>query len=180
MSFGSIFTSIDGGPRHRLRRMATALSTLLALGVLLGASPALAHHISGKVKCDKDNDGKFELEDTALPNILVRATSQVANPGETFTDLTNSSGFYQIDLPARSDTYLVEVINLPSGFSVVLPAGGTHTVVIITGNTSTDHKDGVDFLLQGCKPTTTTTTKQTTTTTTSTSSSSSSTSSSSS
>ena len=52
-------------------------------------------------------------------------------------------------------------------------AGGcTYTVQIITGNSSTDHKDGVDFLLQGCGHHTATTTTTSTTTTTKTSSTS--------
>jgi len=53
-----------------------------------------------------------------------------------------------------------------------MPAGGTYTVQIITGNSNTDHKDGVDFLLQGCGHHTTTTTTTSTTTTTKTSSTS--------
>src|SRR6185369_2470060 len=105
MSFGSIFAPIDGAPHRRSRRAAAVFSALFMLCFILGASPALTHHISGKVKCDTDNDGKFESGDTALTGVVVRATSQVANPGETFTDATNTSGFYQIDLPARSDTY---------------------------------------------------------------------------
>src|SRR5262249_19180148 len=40
-----------------------------------------------------------------------------------------------------------------------------YTIQIITGNSATDHKDGVDFLVQGCAATPTTTTTSTTTTT---------------
>jgi hypothetical protein len=152
---------------------------IAVLTLLLGSSSAaLAHHINGKVWCDKDYDGNFDSTDTLLSGITARARSLDVSPGTDFTDDTDSSGFYSIGLPARTDRYSVRLINLPSGWTVVNPAAGNWVVQITTGNSSTDHKDDVNFLVQGCasRPTTTTTssttttTKKTTTTTTSTSS----------
>src|SRR5262249_54151946 len=42
-----------------------------------------------------------------------------------------------------------------------IPGGGTYLVLIITGNSNTDHRDDVDFLVQGCGPPMTTTTSTT-------------------
>ena len=143
-----------------------AIPTILPfLVVLAAAPPVLAHHISGKVLCDHDNDGEIDIRDTPLSGITVTATSLDASPGQTFTDTTDSSGAYNIPLPARTDNYRVELTGLPGGFTIFIPAGGTYTVHIITG-TSNDHKDHVNFLLQGCKHTTTTTTTTSTTKTT--------------
>jgi hypothetical protein len=152
---------------------------IAVLTLLLGSSSAaLAHHISGKVWCDKDYDGNFDSTDTLLANITARARSLDASPGTDYTDNTDSNGFYEIGLPARTDRYSVRLINLPSGWTVVNPSAGNWVVQITTGNSSTDHKENVNFLVQGCAPhptttttsSTTTTTKKTTTTTTSTSS----------
>src|SRR5262245_61424729 len=138
---------------------------LSLLVVVATASPVLAHHIGGTVRCDNDHDGMIDVPgDTPLDGITVRITPIDVQPGLTFTHTTDANGAYEVGLPARTDRYLVELINLPAGFSVVVPGGGTFTVQIITGG-PLDHKDDVDFLLEGCSPTTTTTTSTTTTTT---------------
>jgi hypothetical protein len=182
-----IFSSLRG--RFSLTRCVAFLYTphpmmrspLLGLAVLtlfLGtASSALAHHIDGKVWCDKDYDGNFDASDILLSNITVRARSIDVDPGTDWTDNTDSNGFYSIGLPGRTDRYSVRPINMPSGYTVVNPAAGNHIVQIIT-NSDQDSKSNVNFLVQGCSPrptttttsSTTTTTKKTTTTTTSTSS----------
>lgn len=146
------------------RRRWLAVPLLLAL-----ASPVFGHHISGKVFCDDDYDGVIDGGDDELSGITARATSLDAAPGSTFSDATDGNGFYEIGLPGRTDRYRVELIGLPGGWVVVLPAGGSHTVQIITGGPN-DHKDDVNFLVQGCAPgtTTTTTTKPPTTSTTTT------------
>jgi hypothetical protein len=87
--------------------------------------------------------------------------SQDANPGETFTDASDSNGFYSIGLPARTDRYVVMPVSLPAGWTIVLPVGGSYLVQIVTGNSATDHKDNVDFLAQGCAPPPTTTSSTT-------------------
>lgn len=145
-------------------RVPAWLLTILALS----ASPVLAHHISGKVYCDQDWDGAIDVPgDSPISGVTVRATSIDVSPGQQFSDGTDGSGFYSIGLPGRTDRYTVELIGLAGGLTVVLPVGGTHTVQIVTG-TSQDHKDNVNFLVQGCAPQPTTTTTSTTTTTTST------------
>ncbi len=162
---------------HPMKRSPVHL--LLALTCLLGSSSAaFAHHIDGKVWCDKDYDGNFDSTDTLLSGITARARSLDVAPGTDWTDNTDSNGFYSIGLPARTDRYSVRLINLPSGYTVVNPAAGNHIVEIITG-TNQDSKSNVNFLVQGCSPrptttttsSTTTTTKKTTTTTTTTTSS---------
>ncbi len=134
--------------------------------VLLAASPVLAHHISGTVYCDQDLDGTIDAGDTPVSGIDILITSLDAQPGQTFSQTTDANGDYNIGLPARTDRYTVEIENLPAGFTIVIPGGGTYTVQIITGNSNTDHMDNVDFLLQGCGHHTTTTTTTSTTTTT--------------
>jgi hypothetical protein len=83
------------------------------------------------------------------------------NPGETFTDTSDSNGFYSIGLPGRTDRYNVFPTGLSGSWTIVLPAGGSYTIQIVTGNSSTDHKDDVDFLVQGCAPPPTTSTSTT-------------------
>ena len=135
--------------------------------VLLAASPVLAHHISGTVYCDQDLDGTIDTGDTPISGIDILITSlDGQTAGQTFSQSTDGSGSYNIGLPTRSDHYRVEIVNLPAGFTIVIPGGGTYTIQIITGNSDTDHKDNVDFLLQGCGHNTTTTTTTSTTTTT--------------
>src|SRR5262245_17038796 len=137
---------------------------ILSLVVVATASPVLAHHIGGTVRCDRDHDGVIDVPgDTPLDGITVKITSLDVQPGQTFTDTTDANGAYEVGLPARTDRYLVELVGLPAGLFVVAPGGGTYTVQIITGG-PLDHKDDVDFLLEGCSPTTTTTTSSTTTT----------------
>jgi hypothetical protein len=142
------------------------LPTVLAC--LLGiAAPAAAHHISGKVYCDKDWDGKIDSGDFKLSGITVKATSLDVSPGSMWTDGTDGNGYYYISLPARTDRYQVQLTGLPGGWTVVIPSGGQYIIQIITQSTQ-DHKDDLKFLVQGCYPpptTTTTTTKPTTTTT---------------
>jgi SdrD B-like domain len=133
--------------------------------VLLAASPVLAHHISGTVYCDQDLDGTIDAGDTPVSGIDILITSIDAQPGQMFSQTTDANGAYNIGLPARTDRYTVEIENLPAGFTIVIPGGGTYTIQIITNNSQLDHKDGVDFLLQGCGHHTTTTTKPTTSTT---------------
>src|SRR6516164_8381725 len=136
---------------------------LSVAAVLLAASPVLAHHISGTVYCDQDLDGTIDAADTPVSGIDVQISSLDVQPGQTFNQATDGSGAYFIGLPTRTDRYLVELLNLPAGFTIVIPGGGTYTVQIITGNSQTDHQDGVNFLLQGCGNQTTTTTTTTTT-----------------
>lgn len=156
----------------------------LFLSLLVVGSPALAHHISGTVYCDDDYDGVIDGGDDELAGRTARATSLDAAPGSTWSDDTDGNGDYNMGLPGRTDRYRVQLINLPAGWTVVLPASGQHIVQIATGSSSTDHADDVNFLVQGCAPrptttsttsttttSTTTTTKPTTTTTTSTSTS---------
>src|SRR4029453_8436499 len=150
----------------RLQRAILPVLLVLAL-----APPALAHHIGGTVRCDRDHDEAIDVPgDTPVSGITVRISSLDVEPGLVFTDTTDANGAYEVGLPARTDRYRVELVGLPAGFSVVVPGGGTFTVQIITGG-PLDHKDDVDFLLEGCSPTTTTstptsTTQQPTTTTT--------------
>src|SRR5262249_41282783 len=137
--------------------------SLACLVLALGASPALAHHIAGKVVCDRDLDGQFSPGDTPLVGIEVDITSQDVSPGELFTGATDGTGSYNVPLPARTDHYLVQLVGLPPAFTIAIPPGGTYTVLIVTGNSATDHRDDVDFLVQGCAPVTTTTSTTTTT-----------------
>jgi hypothetical protein len=143
--------------------MKRALNVLASVILLLGAAPALAHHIAGTIACDVDLDGTFSPGDTPLSGIDVHITSQDVSPGELFTGTTDGSGNYNVGLPARTDHYLVALANLPGSFTIVIPGGGTYLVLIVTGNSATDHRDDVDFLVQGCGPATTTTSTSTTT-----------------
>jgi hypothetical protein len=137
---------------------------LSLMAVLVAASPVLAHHISGTVYCDQDLDGTIDAGDTPIPGIEVDITSLDVQPGLLFTQDTDGSGNYNIPLPARTDRYRVELVGLPGGFTVVIPGTGSYVIQIIT-QTSQDHADGVNFLVQGCaQPTTSTTTTTTTTT----------------
>lgn len=137
--------------------------------VLLLASAAHAHHISGTVYCDDNATGGIDGGDTPLAGVTVEGTSIDVSPGETFSDATDATGFYSFALPTRTDRYLTQPIGLPGGFAVVVPGGGSYTIQIITG-TAQDHADGVDFLITGCQATTTTTSSSTTTTSTTTTS----------
>jgi hypothetical protein len=138
---------------------------MLVAACLAAASVAQAHHISGTLYCDTDFDGAIDVgTDGRLNAITVRAVSQDVNPGETFTDASDGSGFYNIGLPARTDRYLVTPIGLPGTWTIVIPAGGSHLIQIITGG-SQDHADGVDFLVQGCAAPPNTTSSTTTSST---------------
>jgi hypothetical protein len=140
------------------------------MAMLATASVSHAHHISGTIYCDTDYDGQIDNPgDTKINNITFKAVSQDVNPGETFTDASDSNGFYSIGLPGRTDRYLVMPVSLPGGWTIVFPVGGSHLVQIVTGNSSTDHKDNVDFLAQGCAPPPTTTSTSSSTTSSSTS-----------
>src|SRR5215468_1629044 len=141
------------------------------LAFFVAASPVLAHHISGTVYCDEDSDGVIDIPgDTPIVGVVAVATSLDVSPGSQFSDGTDATGLYYIPLPARTDRYTVELVGLPGSFNVVVPPGGTYTIQIITASAN-DHKDGVDFLVQGCAvPPTTTPTSTTTTTAPSTSS----------
>src|SRR5215475_14844520 len=75
--------------------------SLACLAVVLGASPALAHHIAGKVVCDRDLIGQFSAGDTPLVGIEVDITSQDVSPGQLFTGTTDGTGSYNVPLPAR-------------------------------------------------------------------------------
>jgi len=72
--------------------------------------------------------------------VRARSLDQRGNP--TYTDQTDSNGFYRIDLPARTDHYHVTLINLPSGFTIVFPSDGDHDSVFIKTNSSQDHATG--------------------------------------
>jgi len=140
-----------------------ALKIFASVTLLLGASPALAHHIAGTIACDVDLSGTFSPGDTPLSGSDVHITSQDVSPGELFTGTTDGSGNYNVGLPARTDHYRVALANLPGSFTIVIPGGGTYLVLIVTGDSNTDHRDDVDFLVQGCGPATTTTSTSTTT-----------------
>lgn len=142
----------------------------LALVSLLAAAPAAAHHISGKVYCDQDGDGQIGVPgDSPVPGVTAVATSLDVAPGQQWADGTDGNGFYYIGLPARTDRYTVALIGLPGGWTVVVPAGGSHTIQIVTG-TPQNKAENVNFLVQGCAPTTTTTTTTTVTSSSTTSS----------
>lgn len=137
----------------------------LALVPLLAATPAAAHHISGKVYCDQDGDGIIDVPgDTPVPGVTAVATSLDVAPGQQWADGTDANGFYYIGLPARTDRYTVTLVGLPGGWTVAVPPGGSYTIQIVTG-TPQNKAENVNFLLQGCAPTTTTTTTTTTTVT---------------
>jgi hypothetical protein len=86
-------------------------------------------------------------------------------PGQQLADGTDGVGFYYIPLSARTDRYRVELVGLAAGLSVVVPAGGAHVIQIITGSAQ-DHAENVNFLVQGCAPSSTTSTTSVTTTST--------------
>jgi hypothetical protein len=138
------------------------------LAFLVSASPVLAHHISGTVYCDQDYDGVIDTPgDTPVIGVVAVATSLDASPGQQFADGTDGSGLYYIPLPARTDRYRVQLVGLAAGLNVVVPAGGAHVIQIITAS-SQDHAENVNFLIQGCAPSSTSTTTTTTATVTST------------
>jgi hypothetical protein len=148
------------------------IAALGFLAVSLAAAPVLAHHISGTVYCDLDSDGVIDVPgDTPVVGVAVLATSLDVSPGQQFSDGTDGAGDYYIALPARTDHYRVELVGLPGGWSVVVPGGGVYVIQIITASAQ-DHADGVNFLVQGCAPTTTTSSTTSTTASTSTSTSS--------
>lgn len=148
----------------------------LTLGSALAmSSPAAAWHISGTVYCDHDNDAQIDGGDSRLSGVSVKITSQA---GTNFFDTTDGNGEYDRSLPDQPDTYQVRLSSLPTGWTVVVPSGGSHTVQLTNSNSS---RSGVNFLVQGCAgPTSTTSTSSSTSSTstsrTSTSSSSTSTS----
>jgi hypothetical protein len=149
-----------------MKRQYTTL-LLLVLLALLPAS-ARAHHISGTVYCDADADGVIDNPgDTPLASVGVKLTSLTVAPGTTWTTTTDASGFYNVNLPARTDDYRVELTGLPAGWTIVVPAGGTYTINIIT-QTPQQQAENVNFLIQGCAAQSTTTTSTTTVTTTTT------------
>jgi hypothetical protein len=153
-------------------RMSTAMMRTphavgLILGLVLGSSPAFACHVDGTVYCDENANGVIDASDTPLPGITVGATSLDLMSGQYFAT-TDASGNYDIPLPSQTDHYSVALENLPGGQTVVVPAGGSYTIDIIV-NTSQDHVDGANFLVQGCgSATTSTTTTSPSSTTTST------------
>ena len=137
-----------------------------AVVAFLSASPAAAHRISGAVYCDANGDSQIDPGDTPLDGVQVKATSLVFSPGEVRTDLTGDlnppappaqgPGTYKFNLPGRTDDYKVELtgVGQPLGSSVIAPAGGSHTITIVTGTSNPNDRlvDGVDFLLTNCVP----------------------------
>jgi hypothetical protein len=134
--------------------MRSVLSPLLALA--LTASAAHAWHVAGTVYCDQNGNFVIDGPDTELAGYSARITS-TTNPGASWTDLTDGSGFYFVSLPDDVDTYTVTLVALPGGQTIRVPGGGAY---MITLDFSEDHRDGVDFLVGGCAavPATTTTT----------------------
>jgi hypothetical protein len=147
---------------------------------LLAAGAAHAHHVQGKVWCDANGNGSIDGLDTPIDGVVVRAVSQTVSPGQTFLDTTGDSnpsgnpgpGAYRINLPTRTDNYLVNLTGagLPGGSAVVLPAGGSYLINIVTGNSMLDHVDGADFLVNHCVTPATTTSSSSSSSSTSTSS----------
>jgi cysteine-rich repeat protein len=139
--------------------MRPLLLSLLLLS--LGSGRAWAHHISGYVYCDENFSNAIDQGDRLLDGVLVRATSLTAQPAATYTDTTGDNtpvvaggpGFYYIVLPGRSDDVKVDVASgLPAGSSVIVPAAGFYaSLPIVTGNSTTDHQDNVNFLADGCQ-----------------------------
>src|SRR5262245_11114072 len=134
--------------------------------LLLAASAAHAHHVQGKVWCDANGSGSIDGPDMPLNGVVVRAVSQTYSPGQTFLDTTGDSvpsgnpgpGAYRINLPGRTDDYLVDLTGAGlGGATVTLPIGGSHLIHIITGNPTLDHVDGADFLVDNCVVPTTST-----------------------
>src|SRR5262249_61458863 len=58
---------------------------------------------------------------------------------------------HYVHLPAPTNHFLLELANLPGSFTIVITRGRTYLVLIITANSNTDHRDDVDFLVQGCR-----------------------------
>src|SRR5262249_5142573 len=157
--------STRGGPMTKIAGKLTVAVVLL----VFGATAAKAHHVQGQILCDADGSGTFTGADTPVNGVTVKAVSQVASPGTTFTDSASGHSFpatnpgpgnWRIDLPGGvTDNYLVSLVaaTLPPGSSIILPVGGTFLAHIVTGNPATDHVDGINFLLTGCVPGTTTT-----------------------
>jgi hypothetical protein len=163
--------------------------------MLILAGTARATWIEGKVFCD-NGDSTFSDGDTPLDGVVVKAVSQINNPGTTCTDTTGDAaagdgiclgiapgvvpivpGYYRIMLPHTDDTYVTMLMGLtgiPPGASVILPASGQYSVVIDsgTGDPSNARKTR-NFLLAPCPvPTTTSTSSTTSSTNTSTTSTS--------
>lgn len=137
--------------------------TIACAVLVLTAAPALAWHVAGTVYCDRNGNHVIDAGDGKLSHVTVRATSQVDRPGTTFGDLTDSNGYHFIRLPDDVDTYAVTLVGLPAGQSIRLPGGGSYTITL---DFRSDHRDGVNFLVEGCAPTPTTTLVTQTTTTT--------------
>ena len=143
------------------------MNTKSLLGVLSGcalvlatAGLASAHHISGFVYCD-DGDGVIDAGDTPIDGVEVKITSLSTNEmlfglSGAHVDFTppDQPGRYWVYLHSVTDTYDVRLdgVGIPAGASVIQPASGFYTIPIVTGNTATDHADGVNFLLKDCKP----------------------------
>ena len=116
---------------------------MLALGLLGVAAPAAAHHISGFVYCDQDGSKTITVGDVALTGITVSATPAGGSGA------TGVGGTYFIGLPSVTANYTVALTaGVPSGASVLLPAGGTQVVNIVTGGL--EDADGISFLLKDC------------------------------
>src|SRR5262245_17324824 len=124
-----------------MRRIAGVLAGLV---LLFGASPALAHHIAGKVMCDVDLDGTFSAADTPLSGIEVDITSQDVSPGRLFTGTTDGTGSYNVPLPARTLTLAAGTFtfcDLKMGRNAVLTTLGVATLnvhgSVVIGTAST-------------------------------------------
>ncbi|HEX4824481.1 MAG TPA: SdrD B-like domain-containing protein [Candidatus Polarisedimenticolaceae bacterium] len=97
----------------------------IMLAGLLAASPALAHHLNGYVRCDSNGNGSLDGDD--LP--IVGAIVNVTNTAGTFTasGTTDSNGFYDIALRSDAADYYVATLDpasLPADATVVIPSGG--------------------------------------------------------
>ena len=100
------------------------------LSLVLSASVAQAWHVSGRVVCDDNGDGKIDVMDHGVADVMIA----VENASGTFTSVvkTGPGGTFQLELPHAADSYLAYMHppTVPPGATILLPTGGVYAFAL--------------------------------------------------
>lgn len=91
---------------------------------MLAASPALACHLDGYVRCDSNGNGELDGQDLPIPGALVLVTNLAGT--YTASAVADEDGYYYVPLSDVADAYTatLDPSTLPADAVVLIPPGG--------------------------------------------------------
>lgn len=118
--------------------------TLGAAVLTLGLSVANAWHVSGRIVCDTNGNGRIDTTDVYVEGPVLLVESTVDTGVFIAAPQIQPDGTFTLDLPDRPHSYVIYIRTNPGNFPVLIPTTGFYAFTLTDAQQSFT---GANFLL---------------------------------